>query len=149
MPIRSANKYYMLDMNSLSLSEVILLGVPWLANIYLNNRFTIALVSIFSVVRIIYTYLVSQSTTTIIMSLFSEISSFVIKSIIFYSYRRVGVSGISISSYSAYYTSLFRQHESYYRIQFLTFLCMLRIQQFRDIFSIVFLIPKYPYISLS
>ena len=87
MPIRSANDYYILDINNLSLSKVILLSVPWLANIYLNNRFTIALVSIVSIIGIIYAYLVSQSTITIIILLPSEIGSFVIKSIIIYSYR--------------------------------------------------------------
>ena len=108
MPIRSANDCYMLDVNNLSLSEVILLGVPWLANIYLSNRFAMALVSIVSVVGIMYAYLVSRSITTMIMSLLSEINSFVMKSIIIYSYRRVGVSDIFISPYSACRAGLFR-----------------------------------------
>ena len=97
MPIRSANNYYMLDVNNLSLSEVILFGVPWLANTYLNNKFVIALASIVSVIGIIYAYLVSQSTITMIISLSSEIGSFVIKSIMIHSYERVSVSDVFIS----------------------------------------------------
>jgi hypothetical protein len=73
-------------MNSLSLSEVILLSVPWLVNIYLSNRLASPLAVIISVIGIIYAYLVSRSTTTIIISFPSEIGNFVIKSIVIYSY---------------------------------------------------------------
>ena len=116
MPIKSANDCYMLDVNSLSLSEVILLGVLWLANIFLSNRFAIALALIFSVVGIIYAYLVSRSTTTMIISLPSEIGNLVTKSIVIYSYRRVGVSDSLISLYSACCAGLFRWNESYCRM---------------------------------
>ena len=82
----------MFDVNSLSLSEVILSGVPWFVNIYLSNRLAIRRVSMVSVVGIMYAYLVSRSTTTIIISLPSEIGSFVMKSMVINSNGRFGRS---------------------------------------------------------
>jgi hypothetical protein len=62
---------------------------------------------IVSIVRIIYVYLVSRSTTTIIILFLSEISNFVIKSIVNYSYSYIGISVIFISPYSTCRDSLF------------------------------------------
>jgi hypothetical protein len=75
---------------------------------YISNRFAIYCALIVSVVRIIYIYLVSRSITTIIISFPSEIGSFVIKSIVIYSYSRFSTSANSNSLYSTYYSDLFR-----------------------------------------
>jgi chromosome condensin MukBEF MukE localization factor len=65
-------------------------------------------VSMISVVSIIYVYLVSRSTTIIIMSLLSKIGSFVMKSIVIYSYSYFSTSANSISPYDVYRDDLFR-----------------------------------------
>lgn len=99
IPTISANNFYILLINSLSLSDIIFFSILWLANIYLNNRNTIVLALIISIVRIIYKYFVSRSTTTIIMSFPSDSGSLVIKSSIIYSYSRVGISEFCNSLY--------------------------------------------------
>jgi hypothetical protein len=94
--------------NNLSLSEVILSDIPWFVNICLSNRLAICRASMVSVVGIIYAYLVSLSTTTIIISFPSEIGNFVMKSIVIHSYSCISTSDFSISLYSACRDGLFR-----------------------------------------
>jgi hypothetical protein len=77
-------------------------------NIYLNNILAIRYTLIVSIIGIIYIYLVSLLTTTIIISFPSKIDNFIIKFIVIYSYGYISTSNFSISLYNTYYNSLFR-----------------------------------------
>ena len=138
-------------MNSLSLSDVISSGNPQQVTIYLSNKQDSYSAIIVSLYRIKYTYFVSLSTTTQIISYITpmpssiiDLGSFVIKSIDIDPYIRYTIRKGSRSPYSLYRTTLILIQVSQALTTSVTFLFIPGNAQYCYTRSRVFLIPRYP-----